>query len=689
MLMRELTIDVVPILTGAGIAGLAIGFGAQNLVRDVISGFFLILEDQVRVGDLARINGVAGSVEQINLRTIVLRDGEGAVQVFPNGTITALANLSKQFAYAVVDMRVAYNENIDRVLGTIREVGASMEKDPVWGPLVLAPLDVVGIESLADGAATIRVKFKTQPLNQGQDRQRAAAAVDGRVRRARDPSVFGMNGQSEIPQFQSCRSAILPSCNFVQTPMLKSRSMRKILLFVCLAALTTASPSAQAPRSTTAAAFSVPVVYRKLPNGLRVVISENHAAPVVVVEVMYRIGFRIEPRERTGFAHLFEHLMFQGSEHVGKFEHVRIVNENGGTLNGSTRFDHTNYFEVMPSNALELALWLEADRMRSLKLTPENLKNQQDVVSEEVRVNVLNQPYGAFEWLGLPQKANTNWYNAHNFYGDLSDLQAANAEDVKKFFDTYYAPNNAVLVVAGDTTPDEVMKLAEKHFGAIPSRPLPPRPDIAEPPQTAEKTFTESDKLARTPALAFGYHLPERMTREFFALTLLDPLLVSDESAKLYQALIKENQVASNVSGGFNYGLGNNFDYNGPMLYTFRVDYRPDLKGADVLKVVDKVIAAVQEHGITEEELRQAKVNFRSSFLEGLESQSGFGRADLLAALALYDDDPNRINTILADLEKVTTAEVQAAAKKYLVPSNRTSIDRRPEGRCQMRRARC
>jgi predicted Zn-dependent peptidase len=228
--------------------------------------------------------------------------------------------------------------------------------------------------------------------------------------------------------------------------------MRTILIFVCLAALTTASPSAQAPRSTSAATFSVPVVYRKLPNGLRVVISENHASPVVVVEVMYRIGFRIEPRERTGFAHLFEHLMFQGSEHVGKFEHVRIVNENGGTLNGSTRFDHTNYFEVMPSNALELALWLEADRMRSLKLTPENLKNQQDVVSEEVRVNVLNQPYGAFEWLGLPQKANTNWYNAHNFYGDLSDLQAATLDDVKQFFDTYYAPNNAVLVVAGDAT---------------------------------------------------------------------------------------------------------------------------------------------------------------------------------------------------------------------------------------------
>jgi zinc protease len=459
--------------------------------------------------------------------------------------------------------------------------------------------------------------------------------------------------------------------------MPQPRAIRSFAVVLALLTFATAVPAADT--------FSVPVVYKKLPNGLRVVVSENHAAPVVVVEVMYRIGFRIEPRNRTGFAHLFEHLMFQGSEHVAKFEHVRIVNENGGVLNGSTRFDHTNYFEVMPSNALELAMWLEADRMRSLKITPESLQNQKDVVSEEVRVNVLNQPYGAFEWLGLPQKANTNWYNAHNFYGDLSDLQAATLDDVKQFFDTYYAPNNAVLVVAGDTTADEVMKLAEKHFGPIPQRQLPARPDIKEPAQTSEKTFSEADKLARTPAIAFGYHLPDRMTKDFFALTLLDPLLVSDESAKMYQALVKENQIASNVAGAFNYGLGNNFDYNGPMLYTFRVDYRPDLKGDEVLKVVDKVINAIQEHGISDEELKQAKVNFRSSFLDSLEGGiiPGFGRADLLAALALYDDDPNRINTILGELDQVTTADVQQAAKKYLVPANRTSIDRRPAGGAQ------
>src|SRR2546430_17125806 len=161
------------------------------------------------------------------------------------------------------------------------------------------------------------------------------------------------------------------------------------------------------------------------------------------------------------------------------------------------------------------------------------------------------------------------------------------------------------------------------------------------------------------------------MTKNCFALKLLYPLLVSYESAKKYQALVKENQIASNVSGGFNYGLGNNFDYNGPMLYTFRVDYRPNLKGADVMTVVDKVITAIQEHGISDDELKQAKVNFRSSFLENLEAGGGFGKADLLAALALYDDEPNRINTILGELEKITPADAQPARKKSLRAADR------------------
>ncbi len=425
--------------------------------------------------------------------------------------------------------------------------------------------------------------------------------------------------------------------------------------------------------------FEVPVFYDKLPNGLRVVVSEDHTAPFVVVEVMYRIGFRLEPNGRTGFAHLFEHMMFQGSGQVGKFEHVQIVNANGGVVNGSTRFDYTNYFQVMPSNTLELALWLEADRMRSLEVTPENLKNQQNVVSEEVRVNVLNQPYGAFEWLSLPQRANTNWHNAHNFYGDLSDLEAATLDDVRTFFETYYAPNNAVLVVSGDATPEQVMNLARRYFGDLPSRPLPPVPDVSEAAQTAEKSFTEDDKLARTPALAIGYHLPPRMTRDFFALSLLDPLLVGDESARWFQKLVKDTQLATSLYGGFNL-LGNNFDFDGPMLYTVRVDYKIDRKATEVLAAMDDVIGEIQRNAVTAEDLSRARTAFESGFFEEIEGGNipGFGRANLLAAFALFDDDPNKINTILQELQKVTPADVQEAARRWLVPANRTSIDRRP-----------
>ena len=209
------------------------------------------------------------------------------------------------------------------------------------------------------------------------------------------------------------------------------------------------------PRSTMAAApgFQVPVEYRTLPNGLRVVMSRDTTTPTVTVAVYYHIGFRIEPRDRTGFAHLFEHLMFQGSQNLGKMQFIKLVQSNGGILNGSTRFDFTNYFEIVPANTLETFLWGEADRMRGLAITQDNLTNQQGVVKSEVRVNVLNTPYGGFPWLDMPQYANTNWYNAHNFYGDLRDIDAATLTDAQSFFRTYYSPGNAVLVVAGDIDP--------------------------------------------------------------------------------------------------------------------------------------------------------------------------------------------------------------------------------------------
>jgi predicted Zn-dependent peptidase len=431
--------------------------------------------------------------------------------------------------------------------------------------------------------------------------------------------------------------------------------------------------------TASAQGFKVPVEYFTLPNGLKVVVSEDHSAPVAIVEVIYNIGFRVEPKGRTGFAHLFEHMMFQGSAQVKKMEHVSLMQEAGGLVNGSTRFDYTNYFQALPANALERAIWLEADRMRSLDVSAENLKNQQNVVSEEVRVNVLNQPHGGFEWLDIWERANTNWHNAHNFYGDLSELEAATLDDVRSFFKTYYAPNNAVLVVVGDTTAAEVRRLAERHFGSIPRQPLPAPADVSESPQTASKHSTRQDKLARTPAVAVAWHLPPRMSKDFFALSVLDPLLNSDDSARMYRKLVREDRLAMSAGGGFNL-LGSNWDMKGPMLYTMRVDYLDDKTADQVLAAIESVLAEVRDKGISPAELQQARTTLRSSFLDELEGGGlpRFGRANLLGVFALFDDDPGRINTILDELEKVTVEDVKAAAARWLVPANRTSIDSRP-----------
>ena len=287
--------------------------------------------------------------------------------------------------------------------------------------------------------------------------------------------------------------------------------------------------------------FTVEMTYHTLENGLKVILSQDDTAPVVTVAVYYNIGFRIEPRDRTGFAHLFEHMMFQGSENLGKMEFIKLVNSNGGILNGSTRFDYTNYFEIVPSHKLETMLWAEADRMRGLSITDDNLINQQGVVKNEVKVNVLNQPYGGFPWLFLPQYANENWYNSHNFYGDLEDLDAASLNDVALFFTQYYAPNNAALAIVGDFDSDEALAMVKKYFSNIPSSPEPiVLPDIAEPRQEAEKVESHSDPLATRPGFAFAYHVPERLTPEWYAMGLIDQILLQGDDSLLHQALVKE-----------------------------------------------------------------------------------------------------------------------------------------------------
>ena len=426
--------------------------------------------------------------------------------------------------------------------------------------------------------------------------------------------------------------------------------------------------------------LNIPVVYYKLPNGLKVVISEDHMAPVVEVAVYYNVGFRLEPKGRTGFAHLFEHMMFQGSANVKKFDHVKYVEANGGNTNGHTDFDYTNYYQTLPSNRVELGLWLESDRMRSLDISEENLKNQQAVVSEEVRVNVLNQPYQFFEWISLWENAFTNWNNSHNGYGELSEINAATIQDVRSFFKTYYAPNNAVLTVVGDVDVNEVKKMVEKHFATIPSQPDPPRADLTEPPQTKERRISQTDKLANLPALAIGYHIPPQNSPDFPAMALLVQILQGGDSSRWYQRLVKEKELTLDLTGGLNY-FGNEFDYVGPMIMTTRTTYKPGHTADEILKEMDAVVADLSAKGVSEKELADAKVQYRSNFYSQIESS--FGKAHLLSALALFRDDPQQINSLLTPFENVTTAQVKAAAAKYLVATNRTVIDRVPEAKPQ------
>ncbi len=426
--------------------------------------------------------------------------------------------------------------------------------------------------------------------------------------------------------------------------------------------------------------INVPVVYYKLPNGLKVVISEDHIAPVVSVAVYYNVGFRLEPKGRTGFAHLFEHMMFQGSANVKKFEHAKYIEANGGSLNGHTDFDYTNYYQTLPSNRVEMALWLESDRMRSLDISEENLKNQQNVVSEEVRVNVLNQPYALFEWIELWKNAFTNWNNSHNGYGELDEINAATIEDVRNFFKTYYAPNNAVVTIVGDVDVAEVKKMVEKHFGSIPSQTMPAKVDLTEPAQTKEKRVSQTDKLANLPALATGYHLPAQNSPDFPAMALLVQIMQGDDSSRWYQRLVKEKELTLDLSGGLNY-FGNEFDYTGPMIMTTRTTYKPGHTADEVLKEMDAVTAEVASKGITDKELADAKVRFRSNFYSQLEGSQG--KAHLLSVLALFRDKPESINSLLTPFENVTAAQVKAAAAKYLVATNRTVIDRVPEPKSQ------
>ena len=447
-------------------------------------------------------------------------------------------------------------------------------------------------------------------------------------------------------------------------------AMTALALAPLLAAAQHTSPRTPAPGG----AYEVPVDYRTLPNGLRVVLARDTTAPTVTVAVYYHIGFRVEPRDRTGFAHLFEHLMFQGSQNLGKLEFVKLVQSNGGVLNGSTRFDFTNYFEIVPANTLEMFLWAEADRMRSLAITQENLTNQQGVVKSEVRVNVLNTPYGGFPWLDMPQYANTNWYNAHNFYGDLRDIDAATLTDAEAFHHTYYSPGNAVLVVTGDIDRATTWKWVEKYFAPIPAVALPKRPDLTEPRQEKPIRASKDDTLATRPALAFAYHMPPRNTPEYYAMGLIDQILLQGHDSWLYQALVQRGGYTGDINGGINL-LGNMFDYEGPMLWMASLYHDASHSPDEILKVADATIDSLARTPIDAATLARAQVKERADLYNILGGRIfGFGRADLLASFALFDNDPARINTLERSFRAVTPALIQKTAREYLRPGNQTVL---------------
>jgi zinc protease len=422
--------------------------------------------------------------------------------------------------------------------------------------------------------------------------------------------------------------------------------------------------------------WKVPAVTKTFPNGLVVVVSEDHSAPTFGLCISYRIGFRLEPEGHTGFAHLFEHMMFEGTPAAPKGTFDRVIEGGGGSNNADTRYDFTEYVDTAPVSAFDPVLWLEADRMKTLDFAPEHLENQRKVVEEEVRVNVLNEPYGLFYAIDLPGKAFDRFPNAHNFYGDFRDLDAAKIQDVSAFFKEYYAPNNAVMAIAGDVTPAEVFAKVQKYFGGIAPRKVPAKPDLDERPQTAERSFTERDKLARVPALAIGYRLPPRQTHDAVVGALVGELLHNGQASLLYQNLVKNTKVATEVSGGVNFVFGNPFEYDGPTLLTSFIIYPPNVKEGEVLAAYDAVVAELATQGPSPEVLSRISAKMQSDWYSNMEVP--IDRASMLSHATLLDGSPKRVNEIPDELARVNPDEVRAFAAKYLVKTDRTIINRVP-----------
>ncbi len=408
----------------------------------------------------------------------------------------------------------------------------------------------------------------------------------------------------------------------------------------------------------------------RLKNGLRVIISEDHAAPTFSIAITYNVGSRDERKGRTGFAHLFEHMMFKGSENVGSGEHFLLVFNNGGSMNGSTNKDRTNYYESLPANQLDLALFLESDRMRTLAagITRENLQNQISTVQEERRQNVDNQPYGRTSE-AVDGLAYQNFNYQHSVIGSMEDLSAATVEDVQAFFRTYYAPNNAALAIVGDVRTSDCLARIRKYFEDIPSQPPPPAPDMTEPPQTQEKRLVLDDRLARLTRIDAVYHIPSGAHADYPALEVLAMVLSSGRSSRLYERIVRQQQLAAQIVAAAG-------EARGPGLFRVQALVAPGKRAADVEAAADAEIERVKTGPIEEWEMEKARNTARSRLVSSL--AGSLYRAMLLSQYAVYYDDPGLINTRADRTMKVTPADVQRVARQYLVPENRAVVITNP-----------
>jgi predicted Zn-dependent peptidase len=402
----------------------------------------------------------------------------------------------------------------------------------------------------------------------------------------------------------------------------------------------------------------------KLANGLRVIVAEDHNAPVYSIVVHYLVGSKDERKGRTGFAHLFEHMMFKGSENVGPGEHFMQVFINGGSMNGTTNKDRTLYYETLPSNQLDLGIFLEADRMKSLAITKENLDNQRNAVQEERRLGVDNQPYGrTFETVDTLAYDNPAY--EHSVIGSMEDLNAASVEDVASFFRTYYAPNNAVLAIVGDVDTKTTIEKVRKAFESIPSQPAPPKVDLTEPKQTAERRERLEDPLARLARLDIVFKVPPRLTPDDDALQVLGTVLSSGRSSRLFQKIVREQQLAPNINAGRDGAVG-------PGLFRVTGTVTPGKTAEALEKAVYDEIERVKTTPIEDWELEKARNNAKRAVVGGL--TSSLQRAMQLADFAASFADANLINQRVDRIMKVSAADVQRVARTYLTPENRTVV---------------